>query len=56
MQVLPDAGKIGDDVDADRAQMVCRADAGEEQQLRRADRPAADDNLGRVRALDAPAA
>ena len=56
VQVLADAGKIGDDVDADRAQVIRRPDAGEEQQLRRADRPAADDHLGGVRALDASVA
>ena len=34
VQVLPDAGEVVDDVDADVAQVRGRPDAGEHQQLR----------------------
>ena len=53
VQVLADAGQVGDDVDPERAQVVRGPDAREQEQLRRADRPAAHDDLCRVRALDA---
>ena len=49
MQVLAYSGQVGDDVDPERAQMLGRADPGEQEQLRGADRAAADDDLIGVR-------
>jgi len=50
LQVLPDTGKIGYRVDAHGLQPGGRADPGQHQQLRRADRPSAHDHLtGRMR-------
>ena len=45
VQVAPDAGQVGDDVDPEAAELVGRADAREQQQLRRLDRAGADDDL-----------
>ena len=45
MQVLPDAGQILDERDADLLQMRLRADPREHQDPRALDRPAADDHL-----------
>ena len=45
LQVLADARQVGDHVDAVLAQQAGRADAGELEQLRRVDRPAAQDDL-----------
>jgi hypothetical protein len=45
VEVAPDAGEVGHDVDAQRAQLVGRADARGEQQAGRADRAAGDDDL-----------
>ena len=61
VQVLADPGQVGDDVDPDRAQMLGGPDSGEQEQLRGADRAAADDDLIGVRAcrcapIDADAA
>ncbi len=57
VEVATDAGQVGDDVDAERAQLVGRADARGEQEARGPDRAAGDDDLAlRVRGLDAPAA
>ena len=53
MQVLADTGKVGHDVDPERAQVLCRPDAREQEELRRADGSAADDDLRRAGALDA---
>ena len=44
LQVFPDR-QIGHRLDADRAQMIGRADAGQHQQLRRIERAAAQDDL-----------
>ena len=55
LQVGADAGQVGDDVDAEPAQLVAAADAGEHQQLRRIDRAAADDHLA-CRLVGRPAA
>ena len=45
LQVLPDAGEVGDRVDAQGAQLPGRADPGQQEQLRRADRARAHDHL-----------
>ena len=45
LQVPADAGQIVDDPDAVLLQMPGRADAGEHQELRRVDRPAAQDDF-----------
>ena len=45
LQVLADARPVGDDVDPERAEFRRRPDAGELQQLRRIDRPAAKNDL-----------
>ena len=45
VQVAPDAGQVGDDVDAEPPELLGRTDAREQQQLRRLDRAAADDHL-----------
>ncbi len=45
LQVLPDPGQVGHHVEAQGTQLVGRADAGQQQQLRRADRARADDHL-----------
>ena len=53
-QVAADAGGVGHHVDAEPAQLVRRPDAGQHQQPRRVDRPAAHDHLaarGDVREL-----
>ena len=52
LQVLPDAGQVGADVDAEPAQLVGVADAGQLQQLRGVDGAAAEDHrLGPRRVL-----
>ena len=57
LQVLADAGPVGDDVDPERAQFRRRPHARQLQQLRRVDRPAAKNDLApRARLLLAPAA
>ena len=56
VQVLADPGQVGDDIDAMRGQLRVRPDAGQQQQLRRADRSAGDDHLGRGGALAAAVA
>ncbi len=55
VEVLADAREVGDDVDPEGAQVICGADAGEQEQLRRADRAAADDDLVGMHVLDAVA-
>ena len=56
VQVLPDTGQVVDDIYPNLAEVADRPDTGQEQQLRRVDRPAADDHLGVGRSLlDAPA-
>ncbi len=45
LEVLTDAGEVGHDRDAERAQVVRRADPGEHQQLRGVDRPAGKDHV-----------
>ena len=45
LQVLADAGPVGDDVDPERAELRRRPHAGQLQQLRRIDRPAAKNDL-----------
>ena len=45
LQVLPDTGEVGDQADAQVAQLPGRADAGQQEQLRRADRARAHDHL-----------
>ena len=52
VEVFADAGKVGDDVDSVRAQVLRRPDAGEQEELRRPDRPAARDDLRGARLLD----
>jgi hypothetical protein len=47
LQVLADARKVGDDIDAEPAQLRRRADSGQHQQLRGVDRAAADDDIPR---------
>jgi hypothetical protein len=54
VEVAPDAGNVGDDVDAERAQFVGGAHAREQEELRRADRATAQDHLVRVRAAARP--
>ena len=54
VQVLADTREVGDDVDPDIAQVIGRPDPGEQQQLRRADRPPAHNDLFRVRAAGRP--
>jgi hypothetical protein len=52
LEVLPDPGQVGHRVDAECAQLLGGADAGQQQQLRRPDRSRAHDHLGgRVRPL-----
>ena len=41
----PTPGRSAIDIDSETAQLVCGADAGEQQELGRLDRPAADDHL-----------
>ena len=53
VQVLADPGQVCDDVDPERAQVICRPDPREQEELRRADRPSAHDDLLGLRALDA---
>ena len=48
VQVRADAGQILGDANAVRAQMVGRTDAGQQQQLRRIDRAAAEDYFARL--------
>jgi hypothetical protein len=45
LQVLADAGQVLDDLDPERAELGRRPDAGELEQLRRVDRPAAEHDL-----------
>ena len=45
LQVLPDPGQVGDRADAQGAQLPGRADPGQQEQLRRADRARAHDHL-----------
>src|SRR5262249_46222685 len=45
LQVSPDTGDVGDDVDPVRAELVGRADAGEHEDFRRRERTGADDHL-----------
>ena len=45
LEVLPDPGQVGHDVDAQGAQLGGRADPGQQEQLRRADRARAHDHL-----------
>ena len=52
MEVLADAREVRDHVDAVLAQVLRGTDAGEQQELRRSDRPARDDDLAGTRALD----
>ena len=53
VQVLADAGQVGDDVDPERAQVLRGPDAGEQEELRRSDRSAAHDDLLGAGPLDA---
>jgi len=53
VQVLAHPRQVCDDVDPDRPQLVCRPDPREEEELRRADRPSAQDDLPGLHALDA---
>ena len=57
LEVVPDAGQVGDRVDAEVAQLPGRADAGQQEQVRRADRARAHDHLpGGVRLGRGPVA
>ena len=56
MQVLADPRQVGDDIDSVPGQLRGRPDAGQQQELRRADRPSSDDHLGGGGALAAAAA
>ena len=54
MEVLPDAGKVVDDVDPNGGEMVCGADPREHQDLGGADRPGTEDHF--CRDMDDPIA
>ena len=54
LQILADAGPVGDDVDAERAQLRRRADARELEKLRRIDRAGAEDHLAPRRRQSVP--
>ncbi|MDH6501180.1 hypothetical protein M2156_007399 [Streptomyces sp. SAI-149] len=56
LQVLADARQVVDDVDAERAQLLGVADAGELEQLRGVDGAAAEDDLLGAHLLERPAA
>src|SRR5690606_24586464 len=45
LQVLSDAGPVGDDLDAVLGKMLCRPDAGKHQELRRIDGGGGDDDF-----------
>ncbi len=45
MEVLPDSGQVGDDRDAELAQLVGGPDAGQQQELRGLDRACRHDDL-----------
>jgi hypothetical protein len=51
VQVRAHPGQVGEHVEAETAQVVGRADAGEQQQLGRADHAAADDHVARAAQL-----
>jgi hypothetical protein len=48
-----DRGQIDDDGDAESLELVARSDAGKHQQLRRVDRPTAEDHVARLRGVGA---
>ena len=52
MEVAPDARHVGDHVEPVLAQVVGRPDAGEQQELRRADGAAREQHLAGLAALD----
>ena len=54
-QILADPGQVVGDLDPGRAQNVARTDAGQLQELRRADRAGGQDHLARRLGGDAPA-
>ncbi len=56
LQVLADAGQVGDHVDAGRGQVVRGTDPGQLQQLRRVDRAAGQDDLPRPGPAGSPGA
>ena len=56
LEVLADAGRVVDDVDAEAGEELLVADAGELEQLRRVDRAAAEDHLAGVDRATEPAA